>query len=411
MKKVFCALLMVLSLSVLAEADCRKVGVVCTAPNQTRNIDGMSVFRECWEYQDSYQCKSQNMTNDCQSLRDRGCGQVGSRCMSSTTSGACTTWEQSFQCVDKAESWTEKTVCDTSSFCQSGGGCFDTSSKPDADFAKGAVMMEAAREAGVYGIDPNKVEIFKGYADTCSIKVLGGTTIKSCCKSAGGGGAFTNYAVLGGAMAVGGEGARESVAAGSKYVYDTLYGTTDSALVDKGLKAMNDWASGLGDGTFNPTMSMYGFSFEFTFANGFEFTGFDPYSFAASVAIKMISEWLQCSQSEQMMGMKKGQNLCVQVDAYCSSKVLGICVERKEVHCCFNSKLAKIINRQGRAQLGLPMSQCGGFTQSQVTQLDFSRMDLSEFIADITPKDVSAGTLSNKVNQTVQQRVTNYYSQ
>ena len=109
--------------------------------------------------------------------------------------------------------------------------------------------------------------------------------------------------------------------------------------------------------------------------------------------------------------MKKGQNLCVQVDAYCSSKVLGICVERKEVHCCFNSKLAKIINRQGRAQLGISMSQCSGFSQDQVIQLDFSRMDLMEFIAEITPKDVNSGTLSNKVNQSVQQRVKNYYSQ
>lgn len=111
------------------------------------------------------------------------------------------------------------------------------------------------------------------------------------------------------------------------------------------------------------------------------------------------------------LGLKRGQNLCVQVDSYCSTKLLGICIERKEDYCCFNSKLAKIINRQGRAQLGLPSKQCGGFSQSQISQLDFSRMDLSEFIADITPKNVNTGAMSNKVNQSVQQRVNNYYNQ
>ena len=68
--------------------------------------------------------------------------------------------------------------------------------------------------------------------------------------------------------------------------------------------------------------------------------------------------------------MKRGQNLCVHVGTYCSRKVLGVCLEKKERHCCFNSKLARIINRQGRAQLGLPMNSCGGFNQAQLQALE-----------------------------------------
>lgn len=412
MKKLLFALALVASLNAFAAGDCQKTGTVCAAPNQTRNVSGMSVFRECWEYQDTYQCRSQNMVNDCQPLRDKGCSQIGSLCVERDDVGACVMYEQKYNCPDKPETHTEKTVCDQSAFCQNGGaGCFDTSSPPDKDFGQAAVMMEAAREAGVYGVDPDKVEIFKGYMEQCTIKVLGGTTLKGCCNSAGGGGAFSNYALLGAGVKAAGEAGRQSVALGSKYVYDSLYGQLDSSIVDKGLGAMNSWASGLGDGAFSPQFGFYGFTFEFTFANGFQFAGFDPYSFGFSVAVMLAQEWLSCDTAEQVMAMKRGQNLCVHIETYCSKKVLKVCVEKKERHCCFNSKLAKIINRQGRAQIGMPMNGCGGFNQAQLQALDFSRIDLSEFIADIVPTDVPASTMSNRVQQTVNQKVQSYYDQ
>lgn len=412
MKKILAALALVASFSALAAPDCQKTGTVCTAPNQTRNVSGLSVFRECWEYQDTYQCRSQNMVNDCQPLRDKGCTQIGSTCVEKDSNGTCVMFEQKYNCPDKPESYTERTVCDQSAFCQDGGaGCFDTSAPPDKDFGQTAVMMEAAREAGVYGVDPNKVEIFKGYMEQCSIKVLGGSKLKSCCKSAGGGQNFTNYKLLGAGMTVASEAGREAVAMGSKYMYDALYGKIDSSLVQKGLESMNSWASTLGDGMFNPNFSFYGFTFEFSFANGFQFVSFDPYSFALQIAVMLIQEWLSCDSDEQVLALKRGQNLCVHIETYCSKKVLKVCVEKKERHCCFNSKLAKIINRQGRAQLGLPMNSCGGFNQAQLQALDFSRMDLSEFIADMIPKDPNVSKMTDRVQQTVDQRAKSYYDQ
>lgn len=416
MKKLLAIAALLASFNALGAGDCERTGSICTAPNQTRNVDGISVFRECWEYQDTYQCRSQNTVNDCQPLREKGCAQIGSVCVERDDSGACVMYEQKYNCQDKPETYTEKTVCEQSAFCQNGGaGCFDTSAPADKDFGQAAVMMEAAREAGVYGIDPNKVEIFKGYMEECSIKVLGGSSLKNCCKSAGGGGSFTNYALLGAGMSAGstaaGEASRESLKAGSKYVYDSLYGQVDSGIVNKGLGAMNSWASGLGDGVFNPQFNFYGFSFQFSFANGFQMVSFDPYSFAFQIGMMMVQEWLSCDPKEQVIAMKRGQNLCVHVETYCSKKVLKVCVEKKEKHCCFNSKLAKIINRQGRAQLGLAMNSCGGFNQEQLQALDFSQMDLSEFIADIVPKDVPASTMSDRVQQTVNQKVQSYYDQ
>jgi conjugal transfer mating pair stabilization protein TraN len=88
-----------------------------------------------------------------------------------------------------------------------------------------------------------------------------------------------------------------------------------------------------------------------------------------------------------------------------------VCVEKKREYCCFNSKLAKLINRQGRAQLSLPMDSCGGFNQEQLEALDFSAMDLSEFMADIIPADSDLSGKTEQVEETVEQSVKDYYNQ
>lgn len=144
---------------------------------------------------------------------------------------------------------------------------------------------------------------------------------------------------------------------------------------------------------------------------GFAFVGFDPYSFAIAVAIQIITQWLQCEPEEQTFQMKKGQNLCVYIDSYCSSESLGVCTEIKQRSCCFNSVLAKIVNQQGRAQLGMPLNQCGGFDQSQIEAIDFSVMDFSEFIASINVAPVNNSALNDHVNTTVKEKIENYYQQ
>jgi conjugal transfer mating pair stabilization protein TraN len=344
-------------------------------------------------------------------LRERGCGQIGASCLATGGNGACTTASFTFSCPDKPASAIDKTVCDKS-YCAGDVGCFDTTSAADQDFGQAAALLEVSRQAGVYGIDPAKVEIFKGYAEECSVKVLGGSSIKSCCTAAGGGGSYSNHALLTAGLkaggAIGGEYGAQAVKSGSSYVYDALYGKTDSALIDKGLVSMNDWASGLSGGA---DFGAYGFTFSYSYEAGFSFVSFDPSSFAASVALQIIAQWLSCDVNEQVLQMKKGQNLCVYTDSYCASKSLGVCTEVKERSCCFNSVLAKTVNQQGRRQLGLPLNQCGGFNQIQIEALDFSRMDFSEFIASIHVAPVDNTALNNQVNGTVQQKISDYYGQ
>jgi conjugal transfer mating pair stabilization protein TraN len=112
---------------------------------------------------------------------------------------------------------------------------------------------------------------------------------------------------------------------------------------------------------------------------------FNPYVFAAMVAIQVIQNLASCSQDEQMLALHKGVNLSRFVIEECSIKIpiTNTCIEWTSRYCSFNSVLAKIINTQGKPQLGLPLANCQGLSTDQLAQIDFSKIDFSEFSASI----------------------------
>lgn len=98
-----------------------------------------------------------------------------------------------------------------------------------------------------------------------------------------------------------------------------------------------------------------------------------------------------CKNEERELKKRRQAGICTELGTYCSKKIrfLGICLEKKKSYCCFNSKLSRIINEQGRPQIGKSFGtpkkpDCKGFTPEEFSRLDFSSIDLSEYIADIT---------------------------
>ena len=93
-----------------------------------------------------------------------------------------------------------------------------------------------------------------------------------------------------------------------------------------------------------------------------------------------------CDQGDAETGAKLGFKLCHKVGTYCDKKwPSGNCMTKQEVHCCFNSILARLIHEQGREQLGIGWGDpenpnCRGFTVEEISRLDFSAMDLSEYM-------------------------------
>ncbi|ASQ15763.1 type-F conjugative transfer system mating-pair stabilization protein TraN [Enterobacter cloacae] len=96
-----------------------------------------------------------------------------------------------------------------------------------------------------------------------------------------------------------------------------------------------------------------------------------------------------CSSDEKALGKAKEKKLTVYVGEYCSKKVLGVCLEKKRGYCVFDSKLARIVQEQGRrGQLGIGFGRgkspdCRGITVDELQKLDFGVMNFSDFYDDL----------------------------
>ncbi len=96
-----------------------------------------------------------------------------------------------------------------------------------------------------------------------------------------------------------------------------------------------------------------------------------------------------CNGEDRILKDQREQGLCAYVGTFCDQKVLGICLRKKEAHCCFVSKISRILQEQGRPQINKPWDdpkdeKCLGFTIAEFQQLDLSVMDFSEVYADFT---------------------------
>lgn len=96
-----------------------------------------------------------------------------------------------------------------------------------------------------------------------------------------------------------------------------------------------------------------------------------------------------CDSEEKALGKAKQRKLTVYVGSYCSNKVLGVCLQKKEAYCLFDSKLAKIVQEQGRAgQLRIGFgsaknSDCRGITVDELQAINFDRLNFADFYADL----------------------------
>lgn len=122
---------------------------------------------------------------------------------------------------------------------------------------------------------------------------------------------------------------------------------------------------------------------------------------------------LDCRASERELANLKDEDLCHEIGSYCSKRISFIggsaCIETKRSYCCFNSLLAKIIHEQGRPQLKTFATQefgrasspnCRGFTPDEFQNLDFSKIDLSEWYSEIEVASQSqiTNTITNGIN-------------
>lgn len=131
---------------------------------------------------------------------------------------------------------------------------------------------------------------------------------------------------------------------------------------------------------------------------------FDP-----SVRLAADIGLARCSSDEKALAKAKSNKLTVSVGEFCSKKVLGVCLEKKRSYCQFDSKLAQIVQQQGRnGQLRISFGSakhpdCRGITVDELQKIQFDRLDFTNFYEDLmnNQKIPDSGVLTQKVKEQI----------
>jgi conjugal transfer mating pair stabilization protein TraN len=362
----------------------------CVEGPATREINGAPVTRACWRYETALSCQFGQSSDECAPLVAAGCTPGATLCREAdVATGQCTVTELTYACPLASTTTATARNCPSDVFCIA-GSCFNTAAPADTDFARAMAFLEAAREAGVY-LDTDLLQVFKGEPNRCRDRLL-----KNCCITDSAGRGMHNQSLFG---------------VGSRLVYDVLMNAGNREFLYQGMQAL------LMSGGFSGSFTSYGVTVAINgtalpagssllYAGDSMVIAFDAWSLAISVVMYAVMSAMSCDAEENKLAMKEGARLCHAVGTYCSSciRVLGRCVScitHTTNKCCFNSALARIVQEQGRQQLGKSWGSarapdCSGFTVAQLQQLDFARMDLSEFYASIVPTLPDARTMQER---------------
>lgn len=120
-----------------------------------------------------------------------------------------------------------------------------------------------------------------------------------------------------------------------------------------------------------------------------------------------------CSSEEKALGEARERLLTVEVGEYCDKSVLGVCLQKKRGFCEFDSKLAQIVQQQGRQwQLGIGFGgakspDCRGITIPELQSVNFDKLDFKNFYQDLEngsaiPED---NALLEKAKEKIQQKL------
>lgn len=123
----------------------------------------------------------------------------------------------------------------------------------------------------------------------------------------------------------------------------------------------------------------------------------------------------RCSSEEKALGKAKENKLTVSIGEFCSKKVLGVCLEKKRSYCQFDSKLAQIVQQQGRnGQLHIGFGKasspdCRGITQTELQQIKFDKLDFTNFFDDLqkNKKIPDNDTLTERVREEIAAQLKN----
>jgi conjugal transfer mating pair stabilization protein TraN len=133
----------------------------------------------------------------------------------------------------------------------------------------------------------------------------------------------------------------------------------------------------------------------------------------AGLATPLLALFL-CGPKEMELDVRDRMGLCHTLGSWCSESFLGICTTKRRSSCCFLSKLTRILQEQGRDQLGKSWGtpktpDCAGFTVDEFAALDLSKMDFTEVYKEF----IDAAKVPNEAAAMtdIQAKIRAYYAQ
>lgn len=148
----------------------------------------------------------------------------------------------------------------------------------------------------------------------------------------------------------------------------------------------------------------------------------NPTTIAVAIVVMVVMKVLfgnGCDQRDIESSLLDDSGYCIYLGKVCERKwpMVG-CVQRAKRFCCFNSKMARIVQEQGRPQLksfgqdggwgSAENPNCRGFTPEEFQQLDFSLIDLTEYFGEIQ-KDMTQKI--QDAQSAVQEKIQQHYQQ
>ena len=101
----------------------------------------------------------------------------------------------------------------------------------------------------------------------------------------------------------------------------------------------------------------------------------------------------KCSEEEIALARDKQDRKAHLIGTHCVDKgsflVGSVCLRKEEVYCTMKSELGRMVQEQGRVQLGMTWGsadapQCDGFTVDQFSALNFQAMDFTEWYKNVS---------------------------
>lgn len=400
MNKFLILFLLVLPLQLSASEICEISSKICEEGAETRVIDGVDVYNDCWKYKNIYSCYQEDQYIDhCEILKNYSCTQYSSQeCILLNQNNQCETYQTLYSCSELLDIQNE-----------------------------GVNFVEVVREITSDYLDTSSCDVYTSDAN-CSIianecvepeeerEIEGLLVFKECWKY------LESYECRADELSNNCESYEENCTFESKQClvetdnqcshYERIYTCNEtSEYQDQSLicvsqsYCINDDCAETGyDGdtgfveaiTQLNVVSQAGEELdaeEITIFNGQNQTcqkqALSYNSCCTNEGIGQDLELTSCKSEELALIEKRKEKQCRFIGGYCSKEKLWTCLEKTDSYCCYGSKIARVIQEQGRAQLGISWGSaqhpnCNGFTEDDFKRIDFSQVDLSELHEDVS---------------------------